>query len=84
MITYEGRQLERAIAAARATCGRAAAARLDEAMDAARRLDAFAVDASVAVDAARFDEEKAYETGRAAGFREGFRAGVDITRRLLS
>ena len=53
-------------------------------MDAARRLDAFAVDASVAVDAARFDEEKAYETGRAAGFREGFKAGVDIARRLLA
>lgn len=84
MITYEGRQLERAIGAARAACGRAAAARLDEAMDAARRLDAFAVDASVAVDAARFDEEKAYETGRAAGFREGFKAGVDIAGRLLA
>lgn len=84
MITYEGRQLERAIAAARAACGREAAARLDDAMDAARRLDAFAVDASVAVDAARFDEEKAYETGRAAGFREGFRAGVDIARRMLA
>lgn len=45
-------------------------------------LDGFAVDASVAADAARFDAEKMFEDGRAAGYREGFKDAVEVMRRL--
>lgn len=83
MITYQGKQIERALAPIAAGDGEAAEA-AREALEAARALDVFAVDASAASDAAGFDAEREFEHGRAAGFKEGFKEGVDITRRLLA